>query len=35
MNNGFNKFNPNKCQLGKQMFDNHTRQQRMDIEFKK
>lgn len=33
--NGFNKFNPNKCKLGKQMFGNHTRQQRMDIKFKK
>ena len=31
----FKNFNPNKCQLGRQMFDNHTRQQRMDIEFKK
>ena len=31
----FKNFNPNKCQLGRQLFDNHTRQQRMDIEFKK
>jgi len=31
----FKNFNPNQCQLGRQMFDNHTRQQRMDIKFKK
>ncbi len=33
--NDFKNFNPNQCQLGRQMFDNHTRQQRMDIKFQK
>ena len=31
----FNPFNPNKCGLGRQLFSNHTRQQRLGIDLNK
>ena len=30
----FDAFNPNRCNLGKNLFDNHTRQQTKDVKLK-
>ena len=30
----FGAFNPNRCNLGKNLFDNHTRQQTKDVKLK-